>query len=110
MPRTKSSNSIDKHVGSRIRMRREMLTMSQTKLGNALGIHFSRFTNTRRARTQLVRAGCIISLKSYRSRRRFFSRTRRTYLRRRLKALPPRRSRSRISWQHRKGWPWRRRS
>ena len=40
MPRTKSSNSIDKHVGSRIRMRREMLTMSQTKLADALGISF----------------------------------------------------------------------
>ena len=40
MPRTKSSNSIDKHVGSRIRMRRTMLTMSQTKLADALGISF----------------------------------------------------------------------
>jgi transcriptional regulator with XRE-family HTH domain len=40
MPQTKSSNSIDKHVGSRIRMRREMLTMSQTKLADALGISF----------------------------------------------------------------------
>jgi transcriptional regulator with XRE-family HTH domain len=40
MPRTKSSNSIDEHVGSRIRMRRKMLTMSQTKLADALGISF----------------------------------------------------------------------
>ena len=40
MPRTKSSNSIDKHVGSRIRMRRTMLDMSQAKLGDALGITF----------------------------------------------------------------------
>jgi transcriptional regulator with XRE-family HTH domain len=32
------ANSIDKHVGSRIRMRRVMLRMSQTKLGDALGI------------------------------------------------------------------------
>jgi transcriptional regulator with XRE-family HTH domain len=40
MPRTKSSNSIDKHVGSRIRMRRLMLDMNQTKLGDALGITF----------------------------------------------------------------------
>ena len=40
MPRTKSSNSIDKHVGSRIRMRRIMLNMSQTKLADALGISF----------------------------------------------------------------------
>jgi transcriptional regulator with XRE-family HTH domain len=40
MPQTKSSNSIDKHVGNRVRMRREMLTMSQTKLADALGISF----------------------------------------------------------------------
>ena len=40
MPRAKSSNSIDRHVGSRIRMRRKMLTMSQTKLADALGISF----------------------------------------------------------------------
>jgi transcriptional regulator with XRE-family HTH domain len=38
MPRTKSSNSIDKHVGSRIRMRRTMLDMSLAKLGDALGV------------------------------------------------------------------------
>jgi transcriptional regulator with XRE-family HTH domain len=40
MPRIKSSNPIDKHVGSRIRMRRLMLDMNQTKLGDALGITF----------------------------------------------------------------------
>jgi transcriptional regulator with XRE-family HTH domain len=32
--------SIDKHVGSRVRMCRMMLGMSQTKLGDALGITF----------------------------------------------------------------------
>ena len=36
----KSPNPIDKHVGSRIRMRRMMLKMSQTALGDALGITF----------------------------------------------------------------------
>jgi transcriptional regulator with XRE-family HTH domain len=40
MPRTKSSNPIDKQVGSRIRMRRIMLDVNQTKLGDALGITF----------------------------------------------------------------------
>jgi transcriptional regulator with XRE-family HTH domain len=40
MPRIKSSNPIDKHVGSRIRMRRLMLDMNQTTLGDALGITF----------------------------------------------------------------------
>ena len=38
MPRAKSSNSIDRHVGSRIRMRRTMLDMSLAKLGDALGV------------------------------------------------------------------------
>jgi transcriptional regulator with XRE-family HTH domain len=36
----KPLNPIDKHVGSRVRMRRMMLDMSQTKLGEALGITF----------------------------------------------------------------------
>src|SRR6202165_963104 len=36
----KTPNPIDKHVGSRVRMRRMMLTMSQEKLGDALGLTF----------------------------------------------------------------------
>jgi transcriptional regulator with XRE-family HTH domain len=36
----KSPNPVDKHVGSRVRMRRLMLDMSQTDLANALGITF----------------------------------------------------------------------
>ena len=36
----KAPNPIDKHVGSRVRMRRLMLDMSQTDLGNALGLTF----------------------------------------------------------------------
>jgi transcriptional regulator with XRE-family HTH domain len=31
---------VDKHVGSRVRMRRMMLSMSQAKLGDALGLTF----------------------------------------------------------------------
>jgi transcriptional regulator with XRE-family HTH domain len=31
---------VDKHVGGRVRMRRMMLSMSQTKLGDALGLTF----------------------------------------------------------------------
>jgi transcriptional regulator with XRE-family HTH domain len=38
--KTKPLNPIDKHVGSRVRMRRMMLGMSQEKLGDALGITF----------------------------------------------------------------------
>jgi transcriptional regulator with XRE-family HTH domain len=36
----KVPNPIDKHVGSRVRMRRMMLSMSQEKLGDALGLTF----------------------------------------------------------------------
>jgi transcriptional regulator with XRE-family HTH domain len=36
----KAPNPIDRHVGSRVRMRRMMLAMSQGKLGDALGITF----------------------------------------------------------------------
>src|SRR5271156_2148216 len=38
--KTKVLNSIDKHVGSRARMRRNMLGMSQGKLADQLGITF----------------------------------------------------------------------
>jgi transcriptional regulator with XRE-family HTH domain len=38
MAAKKSPNPIDKHVGSRVRMRRLMLAMSQEKLGDALGL------------------------------------------------------------------------
>lgn len=36
----KAPNPIDKHVGSRVRMRRMMISMSQEKLGEHLGITF----------------------------------------------------------------------
>jgi transcriptional regulator with XRE-family HTH domain len=37
---SKAPNFIDQHVGSRMRMRRKMLAMTQTELGNALGLTF----------------------------------------------------------------------
>lgn len=37
---TKSPNPVDKYVGSRVRMRRMMLRMSQEKLGDALDLTF----------------------------------------------------------------------
>jgi transcriptional regulator with XRE-family HTH domain len=37
---TKAPNPVDRHVGSRVRMRRIMLGMSQEKLGDALGLTF----------------------------------------------------------------------
>src|ERR1700719_72732 len=36
----KAPNPIDRHVGSRVRMRRMMLSMSQEKLGGSLGLTF----------------------------------------------------------------------
>jgi transcriptional regulator with XRE-family HTH domain len=36
----KLPNPTDRHVGNRVRMRRLMLNMSQTKLGDALGLTF----------------------------------------------------------------------
>jgi transcriptional regulator with XRE-family HTH domain len=39
MPK-KSPNPTDKHVGSRVRMRRMMLGMSQTELGKSIGLTF----------------------------------------------------------------------
>ena len=40
LPRKKAPNPTDRHVGSRVRMRRIMLAMSQEKLGAALRITF----------------------------------------------------------------------
>ena len=40
MAAKKAPNPIDKHVGSRVRMRRRMLAISQEKLGHALGLTF----------------------------------------------------------------------
>ncbi|MBA5776086.1 helix-turn-helix transcriptional regulator [Stappia sp. F7233] len=40
MPSKKAPNPIDVHVGSRVRLRRMMLGMSQEKLGESLGITF----------------------------------------------------------------------
>jgi transcriptional regulator with XRE-family HTH domain len=37
---TKAPNPVDRHVGSRVRIRRMMLSISQTKLGDALGLTF----------------------------------------------------------------------
>jgi transcriptional regulator with XRE-family HTH domain len=39
-PAKKAPNPIDRHVGSRVRMRRMMMNMSQEKLGDALGLTF----------------------------------------------------------------------
>jgi hypothetical protein len=42
LPRKKAPNPTDRHVGSRVRMRRMMLVMSQGQLADALGITYQR--------------------------------------------------------------------
>lgn len=37
---TKAANEVDRHVGTRVRMRRMLIGMSQEKLGGALGVTF----------------------------------------------------------------------
>ncbi len=39
-PKTGKPNPIDVHVGSRVRLRRTLLGMSQEKLGEAIGLTF----------------------------------------------------------------------
>jgi len=41
-------NSIDKHVGERVRMRRLMLGLSQEKIAKLLGLTFLQCRNTRK--------------------------------------------------------------
>jgi transcriptional regulator with XRE-family HTH domain len=40
LPRKKAPNPTDQHIGSRVRMRRKMLAMSQEQLAEALGITY----------------------------------------------------------------------
>ncbi|MBA4801183.1 MULTISPECIES: helix-turn-helix domain-containing protein [Euryhalocaulis] len=40
MTKTKGPNPVDKHVGSRVRLRRKIMNMSQESLGEALGVTF----------------------------------------------------------------------
>ena len=51
MPR--DASPIDKHVGSRVRMRRLMLDMTQTQLGDALGLTFKQVQNYEKGRDRI---------------------------------------------------------
>jgi transcriptional regulator with XRE-family HTH domain len=53
MPLSKVANPIDKHVGNRVRMRRLMLKMSQSKLGDALGITFQQVQKYEKGRNRI---------------------------------------------------------
>ena len=50
---TKSPNPTDRHVGSRVRMRRMMLNMSQEKLGDALGLTFQQVQKYEKATNRI---------------------------------------------------------
>jgi transcriptional regulator with XRE-family HTH domain len=52
MPRPKA-NAIDKHVGARVRMRRMMLGISQTKLGDACGVTFQQIQKNEQGTNRL---------------------------------------------------------
>jgi DNA-binding XRE family transcriptional regulator len=54
----KAPNPIDKHVGSRVRMRRLMLAMSQEKLGAALGRTSQQVHKYERGANRIGPAGC----------------------------------------------------
>ncbi len=49
----RSPNPTDKHVGSRVRMRRMMLGMSQTNLGDALGLTFQQVQKYEKAANRI---------------------------------------------------------
>jgi transcriptional regulator with XRE-family HTH domain len=52
----KAPNPVDRHVGSRVRMRRRMLAKSQGRLGDALGITFQQVQKYEK-RTNRIGAG-----------------------------------------------------
>jgi transcriptional regulator with XRE-family HTH domain len=60
MPRT-SPDPVDKHVGSRVRMRRMMLGMSQQTLGDALGLTFQQVQKNEKG-TNRIGAGRLYHL------------------------------------------------
>src|SRR5580700_2107294 len=80
----KAPNPIDKHVGSRVRMRRMMLGMSQEKLGDALGLTFQQVQKYEKGTNRI---GGSKFRKFSKCLSRSFSRARLT-----LRAGPPRRA------------------
>ena len=54
----KAPNPVDQYVGSRVRMRRLMLGMSQEKLGDALGLTFQQIQKYEKGANRIARAGC----------------------------------------------------
>ena len=54
----KAPNPTDRHVGSRVRMRRLMLAMSQERLGGALGLTFQQVQKYENGTNAWGPAGC----------------------------------------------------
>lgn len=59
----KKLNAVDVHIGSRIRMRRMMLGMSQEKLGDALGLTFQQVQKYEKG-TNGVRGSRMVAIAS----------------------------------------------
>jgi transcriptional regulator with XRE-family HTH domain len=51
--RGKSPNPIDEHAGLRVRMRRKMLSMSQTELGKGIGVTFQQVQKHEKGTTRI---------------------------------------------------------
>jgi transcriptional regulator with XRE-family HTH domain len=51
--RGKSPNPIDEHAGLRVRMRRKMLSMSQTELGKGIGVTFQQVQKHEKGTTHI---------------------------------------------------------
>ena len=103
----KAPNPIDKHVGSRVRMRRMMLSMSQEKLGDALGLTFQQVQKyekgtNRIGASRLQQISLILQVPVS-----FFSKERRrlradlkAWAKRRRPSMPP------VSWRLPTDSPW----
>jgi transcriptional regulator with XRE-family HTH domain len=53
LPAKKAPNPTDRHVGSRVCMRRKMLSMSQTDLANAVGVTFQQIQKYERGTNRI---------------------------------------------------------
>lgn len=102
---TKAPNPVDKYVGSRVRMRRIMLGMSQEKLGEALGLTFQQVQKYEKG-TNRVGASRIQQIPKYfRSRSPFCSREDRAAPPApKVLAREPPRPTFPTSWRRRKVW------
>lgn len=54
---TASAAAIDRHIGNRIKLRRNYLKMSQDKLGRAVGLTFQQIQNTKKVSTVSASGG-----------------------------------------------------